>query len=262
MLSRSLLLATTNTESSTWTPEQIATELWLDFADSGTIAKSGTEITLVTDKSGNLRTFTPGSFRPNHGTQTINTLPVAVFSGSEFLQSQQSASTWRFLNDSTGSTCFFVFNSYTGYLLATGDSNAGILFFMDKNSVGLFVTGNNLISVENGITTPLSGTQLLGSIANPSASPVVNRSTLQLNAGTGVSNNVRTGTPANQDPNATLYINGVAGTPLASGLLAEIILISGIASLENRQKIEGYLAHKWGLTTNLPSDHPYKSVAP
>lgn len=27
-------------------------------------------------------------------------------------------------------------------------------------------------------------------------------------------------------------------------------------------KAEGYLAHKWGLTGNLPDDHPYKSSAP
>ena len=25
-----------------------------------------------------------------------------------------------------------------------------------------------------------------------------------------------------------------------------------------RQKVEGYLAHKWGLSGNLPSNHPYK----
>jgi hypothetical protein len=27
-------------------------------------------------------------------------------------------------------------------------------------------------------------------------------------------------------------------------------------------KAEGYLAHKWGLTSSLPVSHPYKSVAP
>ena len=25
---------------------------------------------------------------------------------------------------------------------------------------------------------------------------------------------------------------------------------------------EGYLAHKWGLTANLPGDHPYKANEP
>lgn len=30
----------------------------------------------------------------------------------------------------------------------------------------------------------------------------------------------------------------------------------------NRQKIEGYLAHQFGLTAALPSDHPHKTVPP
>lgn len=30
----------------------------------------------------------------------------------------------------------------------------------------------------------------------------------------------------------------------------------------NRQKMEGYLAHKYSMTANLPSGHPYKTVAP
>lgn len=34
------------------------------------------------------------------------------------------------------------------------------------------------------------------------------------------------------------------------------------ASADDRQKAEGYMAHKWGLTANLPSGHPYKSSAP
>ena len=33
-------------------------------------------------------------------------------------------------------------------------------------------------------------------------------------------------------------------------------------SIEDRQKLEGYLAWKWGLQASLPSDHPYKSAAP
>jgi hypothetical protein len=30
----------------------------------------------------------------------------------------------------------------------------------------------------------------------------------------------------------------------------------------DRQRIEGYLAHKWGLVGSLPSGHPYKTAAP
>ena len=47
--------------------------------------------------------------------------------------------------------------------------------------------------------------------------------------------------------------------------LAEVILAnvgSGGLTAEIRQKTEGYLAHKWGITNVLPSDHPYKNSVP
>lgn len=44
--------------------------------------------------------------------------------------------------------------------------------------------------------------------------------------------------------------------------IAEVILYSRPLTMEERQKIEGYLAHKWGLTANLPATHPYKDTAP
>jgi hypothetical protein len=43
---------------------------------------------------------------------------------------------------------------------------------------------------------------------------------------------------------------------------AEIIITNSDIATVERQKIEGYLAHKWGLQTNLPNDHPYKNIAP
>jgi len=29
-----------------------------------------------------------------------------------------------------------------------------------------------------------------------------------------------------------------------------------------RQKLEGYFAHRWGIENSLPSGHPYKSTPP
>jgi hypothetical protein len=45
------------------------------------------------------------------------------------------------------------------------------------------------------------------------------------------------------------------------GKIGEIIMVSTIDTVI-RQKIEGYLAWKWGLVSNLPSDHPHKSFPP
>jgi len=51
------------------------------------------------------------------------------------------------------------------------------------------------------------------------------------------------------------------GQVRASEVISEIILTND-NTLLNRQKLEGYLAWKWGLEGNLPVGHPYKGAAP
>lgn len=46
------------------------------------------------------------------------------------------------------------------------------------------------------------------------------------------------------------------------GIIAEILFYSGNMGLSDRQKVEGYLAAKWGLRGNLPATHPFKSISP
>ena len=44
--------------------------------------------------------------------------------------------------------------------------------------------------------------------------------------------------------------------------IGEVIITDYASATPERQRIEGYLAHKWGLTANLPCGHPYKTVGP
>lgn len=51
------------------------------------------------------------------------------------------------------------------------------------------------------------------------------------------------------------------------GKLAEFFAVADIpgtsgTDLTHLIKAEGYLAHKWGLESSLPSDHLYKNSAP
>lgn len=46
------------------------------------------------------------------------------------------------------------------------------------------------------------------------------------------------------------------------GEIAEVVLYEGDVGQADRQKIEGYLAHKYGLAYRLPSNHPYKTSPP
>ena len=54
------------------------------------------------------------------------------------------------------------------------------------------------------------------------------------------------------------YINDyVDGGGQQFGIMKEIVLIP-MGGDTTRQRVEGYLAHRWGLAANLPADHPYK----
>jgi hypothetical protein len=60
-------------------------------------------------------------------------------------------------------------------------------------------------------------------------------------------------------------IGGSAGASQSEGwqgVIQEIFVFNAFLSTTDRQKLEGYSAHKWNLASLLPSDHPYKSVAP
>lgn len=59
-------------------------------------------------------------------------------------------------------------------------------------------------------------------------------------------------------------IGGVLRSAFSSGFTGSIkeIIITPVNTNTDREKVEGYLAHKWGLEGDLPSSHPYKTVAP
>ncbi len=66
--------------------------------------------------------------------------------------------------------------------------------------------------------------------------------------------------------NATGFLIGrrtAGGQEFLSGNICEIIAISNnTLGTSDRQKIEGYLAWKWGLQGTLPADHPFKTAKP
>ncbi len=46
------------------------------------------------------------------------------------------------------------------------------------------------------------------------------------------------------------------------GRVAEAVVSIGTLGQSDREKLEGYFAHKWGIESSLPSSHPYKSAPP
>jgi hypothetical protein len=58
-------------------------------------------------------------------------------------------------------------------------------------------------------------------------------------------------------------VANVNNTQFFRGDIAEIIVCAAAdIGQSDRERLEGYLAHKWNLEANLPSDHPYKVSPP
>jgi len=238
-------------------PSNITTALWLDAADSSTVTTVDGAVSGWNDKSGNGRDSTQATvgLRPTY-TRRLNGKNVLTFDGSD--DSLAGATMPSFGNITTLSVAtggpipsnqergIFSMGAFSNYWFERISYNSGSLniyissVFQDTGSASLSPSGfSGKILVhqrEQNVNSKLfiDGTQ----------------SGSTLTTGAAV-----TGTIA-----STTY--QIGRTELSYfGDIAEIIVMPQAADAD-RQKVEGYLAHKWGLVANLPSNHPYKTIAP
>ena len=269
-----------------WNPGMVSgLRAWYDASDTATVSATGGLIDSVTDKSGNGLTLTSsGSTRPTYTSAGLNGLNIFTYDGNDFLESALAAP-WRFLHDLTGSSIFTVWKPGTSTdpnamytLLGTNgafSSNVGMyVSFEDRSIVGnnrlrTFITdntGNWVVSTTtaDNFATP-NVNQICGWILNPTAS-ASNRASVRVNGGAASQTNTETVSPTTANPAFPLKLGATGGNtgfqfPLL-GSIAEVVLVAGALGDTDRQRMEGYLAHKWGLGANLPADHPYKTIGP
>ena len=240
-----------------WTPALITTALWLDADDASTITTVSGAVSQWNDKSGNNKhgTQTVSGNRPIVNLTGINNTPAISFNGSSSFLNFPSG----FLNGTTNLTVAMVLsgpnqnnnaiwgpvNSNVTGLELIWTSVVGLPTLVRINNVNKFTTGLWSINSTPTITTITASTTATAGFFN--GSPVT-----ALDAG-GISGLTYNG----------IYSMGrYAGAQYGQMLMGEFVILESSASVNDRQKLEGYLAHKWGLTANLPAGHPYKVNPP
>jgi len=235
-----------------WTPAQITTALWLDAADASTITLNSTTVSQWNDKSGNSRNFSQATTgnQPVYSTNALNGKNVVNFVSSDALTRAAIP-----FND-LGNNSLYVVGNRTG-------SNSFNVTVIISRAAGR--TRNMLFGDGNywGVYTASSPVGFVGAtykICEIIADQATN-AFLYYQDGTsqGSAGNVNSGTVFG-DNNCYLG-NDQYGSSLI-GNIAEVIFCDEKNTDSDRQKIEGYLAHKWGLQASLPNNHPYKSSAP
>jgi len=228
---------TLGAQNGTWSPVLLATSLWLDFADSTTLTAAGGVISQITDKSGNGRTASQAtsSNRPTVG--TVNGKSCMVSTSTQYLELQNRISTVRSF------VSVIQFTTITGEQFIVGD-NTFYDFHGNSNSNILGTLANSLVTGGSGWTNGAS-TAPLSMVRSTSTSVYIFNTTGPVNIKQFSADRSNT------------YRN--AGT---IGNTCEIIAFDSTLADVDRQKLEGYLAHKWGFAASLPTGHPYKSAPP
>jgi len=255
-----------------WTPAQIATVAWYDAEDAATIAATDGAVSQWSDKSGNQRHLqqSSGSMQPVTGTRTINGVNVLDFTPNQNLFRDSGVSnmlpygeaTYVFhvvahdRSDIMSSSIMFSLNTEDGFgtgggalEMHTGTNNGSRVVLADEGGARITLTGGSFTTNTAYLqTTSYDRTAAAGMTATVWVDGT------QLVSG---SKAVRNENIANH-----FYVGATSSTYRGmDGTIGEVVIAHGLDEA-NRQKIEGYLAHKWGLAANLPVDHPYKDAAP
>ena len=259
--------------STPWAPTDLASLYAWYQADAITGLSNGDPVSTWADSSGNGYDLTAsGADRPSYQTNTLNSLAVVDFNATHWLAASTAAD-WKFLHDSTGSSVFMVLR-YTRQdrmaFLWTSPFNStkvGWTFCADSvNTVYNLIRGSgSWTSLNKGANDVSVNTDYVMSVVcDPSNGTAADRSAYRIDGGTAVTNNVQSGTPSTADPNSPLTLGRVGDSNMdgLEGYIAEVVICNAALSDPDRQDVEGYLAHKWGLEGNLPAGHDHKNSPP
>ena len=224
-------------------------QLWLDGSDplgTGTAPANGTTISTWADKSGNGRNATAvGS--PAYSSSSSN----VTLNGSQYY-------TLAYSGAHPIETGFFVANvtnpNTAAQTLISGNSSGAVRWFFPYfNNIYLQATGviNN---AQTTTTLPAATNVVYGYAYNTTSSFVYQTGLVGSTASAGF-NNFASDT-------GTLIGQSYAGTQALTGSISEAIVYNTFLSTPQRQVVEGYLAWKWGIQSQLSSNHPFRYAAP
>jgi hypothetical protein len=238
------------TRPQTFTPADITTSLWLDAQDSSTITHSSNAVSQWDDKSGN----------GNHATQsTASSQPTysstVMAGGKPGLDFNVDYMSFPEI-DGTDKTLFFVFEpdaAVQNYLLGHSTNNIQTKI----NTSNKVEYANNPQWYPNGFQSStaisLASISIVGFVLDSTLTYSVN--------GTAQNDPTKTRNTSIENTKFDQIGKQRSFDPTLNGKIGEIVVMDSVSSTD-REKMEGYLAHKWGLTSNLPSDHPYKTLWP
>ncbi len=244
--------------STAWGPEDLSggLGLWLDADDAATLTLSGAALAEWSDKSGHLRhgTQATSANQPAHLATVMNSRGAVVFDG---------------VDDTVPFDGSFALNSdYTAAAALARSSNQSNNYFLG----GTTLSANANLALGWNTDTALAHAHYLNdyelAVSGYSGSSVDQVLTFRHSSTEGKSTWIDGGASTGSS-NDTTSLSAWAGSSLGrhassyfGGRVGEVVMVTSALATGEREKLEGYLAWKWGTTALLASNHPYKDLPP
>lgn len=248
------LLIKGNRSQSLWNPSNIGSdlEMWYDFSDSNVITESGGVVSRVDDQSeNNLELTVPnGSTGPSTTSSTINDVNVLHFDGNNLFNVIENSE--RLTHSTTDAlyltTMFQIVTMKYQFFWALRSSTASPRLTMrtatGKLEIMSAAGGSNQPTVSVG--EPFIYTIKMASTASQSFfNGSLHDNSFEISR--TVVDDIHIGVNEQNSSHADV-------------LYGDFMIYRGDDT--TRQKVDGYLAHKWGLVNKLPSSHSYKTNRP
>jgi hypothetical protein len=215
-------------------------QFWVDALETSSITLNGATVSQWNDLSGNNR----------HLTQSTGSLqPLYITSGAGSVGVGMDG-----IDDVMSSPTFTINQPFTRFLVVTRreattsgtiiNSVSGTPNSPSTTRVAMFGGTNNLISGQDTVNGQRSQ---FGTIYNGASSELWNNgtSTTGVNIGTNGMNGVRIG----------------GGNP-APYVFHAVLILNRIPTTDERERMEGYLAWRYGIQSSLPANHPFIGSPP
>ncbi len=253
------LFLTYEAEATLWTPADMLTAAWYDASDESTFTKDvAGVVSQWRTKTGTVHlNQSSAALRPIWGDQTINGLNTVKFDGFDDRMTLPIQ-----LILSSGGSEFNPATEREAWVVIHADETEDEPILANTSTSQLTITGNQL-QFDGGSLGSYPTNTLSSNIgATPSFLGFIPDSfkKYSINGFLETTTDARGSSTANR-----IIVNQVgfrAGTSAFTGVIGEIMFTRNISTDDVRRRIEGYLAHKWGLEDKLPNDHIYKNSAP
>jgi hypothetical protein len=260
-----------------WRPSNLGSTLalWLDAEDAASITLNGSTVSQWNDKSGNARNVLQATAanQPTRTASGLNGKPVLTFDGTDWLF---NANPGALLRNVAGGTVAAVMN-YTNFTIqripiaAMNGTGAGVRLSTILQAAGTLNIAARRLDAEGAlvVSTPptyTNGTNVIQVGVARYSDGALDQFVNGVAGGTG--SFPSSGNSSDTD-SATIIIGGTStddGVTLNSnqmlGFVGEVVYTNTALSTNDRQRLEGYFAWKWGLQNSLPVGHPFRLIPP